>query len=153
MTALPLLLILIMAGDPPTRLQYGLNLDRREVGRFSAIERSGPQNSRLESYPPSVYSEIELTNGWIDIAAFDIWLDATEAETARMRFRDPDLTQRHRAQFTLVPDREGDARQMRRSWTLLDACPLAVDVDRIDETGKAWLRSLVLSVGDFAAER
>ena len=153
MTALPLLLILIMAGEPPTRLQYGLDLDGREVGRFSAIERSDPQSPKPGSAPQTPHTEIELKEGWIDLPSFGVWLEAVESEPSRLQFRNPDPSRRPRVHFTLKPDRSGDPRQMRRSWTLLDACPLAVEVDRIDETGKAWLRSLVLSVGDFAAER
>lgn len=153
MATLPLILLVLMAGTQANQYRFTLLLDGKEVGGFSSLERSATASPSPSGQKHGDAARIELQHGWIELAAFAIWLEAADTDTAQLQFSQPDFERRPRATFTILPEIQSDPRAGPRSWSLLEACPAALEVDRIEDSGKVWVRSLILSVGSFAAER
>lgn len=153
---LPLLLLALMGSSTPTPnpISYTVSIQSRAVGEFAKLERNVPEGRRKpeEIEPVGTWKvQIELQDGWIERSALDSWLEASTTEPEGMVFRQISVGDRPRRSITIAPDYGSNPRAMQRSWTLLEACPLEVDIERIDESGKVWLRSMVLIGRDIAA--
>jgi len=157
-TQLPLLLLTLMGSSTPTPnpISFTISIHGRAVGEFAKLERTVPESRPKpeEIEPVGTWKvEIELQDGWIEQSALDGWLEASTTEPEGMVFRQFSVGDRLRRSIMIAPDYGSSPRAMQRSWTLLEACPLEIEIERIDESGRVWLRSMVLIGRDIAAAR
>lgn len=140
----PLLLALMLASgshaDAVTPIR--LEIDGVRRGAFAGME-----------HPRNAGPTVILTDGWIDEDLFGIWgfRDARLLEPGKHR-PEPDLCQGRRLTIRQV---FGDGlRQNGRSWTLLDACPVAWEIEATDdEEGRLRVRRFTLTIGEVGASR
>ena len=153
-TQLPLLLLAVIGSSSSNPFSYTVSIDGREVGKFAKLERnvaeSRPKPEDVE--PVGTWKvQFELHDGWIEKSALDSWFEASTTDPEDLVFLQVSVGDRPRKSITVAPDSGGAARAMQRSWTLLEACPLEIKFDGIDESGRVWLRSIVLIGRDIAA--
>ena len=153
-TQLPLLLLALMGSSIPNPISYTVSVDGRAVGEFAELERNVPESRPKpeEIEPVGTWKvQIELQDGWIEQSALDLWLESPTAEPEGWVFRQISVSERPRRSITIAPDYSSNPRAMQRSWTLLEACPLEIEFDRVDDSGRVWIRSIVFVGRDIAA--
>ena len=149
-----LLILALMGSSTPNPLSYTVSIDGRTVGEFAKLERNLPESPPTpeEIEPVGTWKvQIELQDGWIEQSALDAWLEASSTDREDWVFRQASVGERARRSITIAPHSGGNPRAMQRSWTLLEACPLDIEIERIDESGRVWLGSIVLIGRDIAA--
>lgn len=138
---LPLLALMLGCGAGPAA-PILLEVDGVCRGAFETME-----------HPRDAGATVILANGWVERDLFESWgvQDAKLLEPGAHRL-DREACQGLRLTIRQVLG-EG-LRQSARSWTLLDACPAAWEVEAAgDEAGRLRLDSLTVTIGEVAVAR
>lgn len=136
MRLLLIALVIVSRSEAGPAASIHLEIDGDRRGAFASME-----------HPRDVGATVILEDGWVDGSLFQAWgvRDEKLLQPGEHRL-EPGVC--HPRRLTLRQVFGAGLRQAGRSWTLLDVCPVAWEVEAArDESDRLRLRQLTLTSG------